>query len=626
MTSATILFLLATSLSQNWSPANHILDSCYCQTSIKMRWPGRTIWDTRIQSVCGILTVSSEEGTEIFGSASFAQASLTPPRVIVNPNRTYAFEPAIRQTRRFAINVLPATSRNLMIQWMRIRRREPEKAKLLGLTIAEDHLGIPFVEGSFRTVFCEVEETHDSGDRKLYLARVLESRLNPACNGTLPLLFSQVTDDSEHPRLRKVVRTTLLLTGLLDGSKKLLHKLRPPAPANIAQTTYQEAGATEPEIETILKPGIIDRGRHLKPPPAPAIISRNVGVCVVGTGWGQTHCRYLRMASTKVKLFVCGRNQEKTERIARVVGAEGYFLDLEKALSDPRVEAVTLALPHDVHRAAVESAANYGKHALVEKPIAINLRDADAMIAASKNAGTILMVAEDMHFRPAIREAVKLIESGAIGEPLYLLAHAAGVRRPAGWAAEKERLGGGVLMDIGVHYVRALRLLMGEPNSVYASKSMQINTKMSGEDSAQLLFSSRNGWEAHMLLSWSSQRGDLPDIVIEGEKGTIYLWPGAGFIDYYPVKPKTVTRLISYVRPYSLQSRLMKPGLQRVRLRLKDDDYTGYLGEMREFVAAVSENRPPVTSPEDGRRDLEIITKCYEALSTRAPVEIDELP
>jgi predicted dehydrogenase/flavin reductase (DIM6/NTAB) family NADH-FMN oxidoreductase RutF len=590
-----------------------------------MRWPGRTIWDTRIQSICGILTVASDDGVEIFGSASFAQVSLDPPRVIVNPNRTYGFEPAIRETKRFAINVLPASSRDQMIQWMRIRRRQPEKHKQLGLQIAEDHHGIPYVEGCMRNVFCEVDFTQDSGDRKLYIARVIESRANPAFTHELPLLFAQVTDDSKRPKLRRFFRTALLLSGALDNSKKLKHRLRAPEPANIAKTTYDEAGATESEIETILQPGITDRSRYLSPPPAPAIIWKSIGVCVVGTGWGQTHARYLRMASPKVRLFICGRNQAKTERIAQITGAEGCFLNLEEAVNDERVNALTLALPHDVHRSAVELAASAGKHALVEKPIATHLEDADAMIDAAKRAGTILMVAEDMHFRPAVREAVKMIESGAIGEPLYFMAHSAGVRRPSGWQAQKDRLGGGVLMDIGVHYVRALRLLMGEPDSVFATRSMQVNTKMSGEDSAQLIFSSRFGWQGHMLLSWSTQRGHLPDVVIEGEKGTIYLWPGARFFDFYPVKPQFVTQMISYVRPYSLQEKLMKPRLQRVRTHLSDRDHTGYLGEMQEFVAAVSEGRPPVTPPEDGRRDLEIITQCYEALAQRRSVDIDPI-
>jgi predicted dehydrogenase len=324
-------------------------------------------------------------------------------------------------------------------------------------------------------------------------------------------------------------------------------------------------------------------------------------------------------------LFVCGRHAEKTERFAQSVGAEDYFLELEKAAADPRVQALTLALPHDVHRQAAETVAEARKHVLVEKPIATNLADADAMIAAAKRAGTILMVAEDMHFRPAIREAVACITRGDVGEPLYLLVHAGGIRRPQGWAAEKDRMGGGVLIDIGVHYVRGLRLLMGEPDRVSASRSMQSNTKMLGEDSVQLLFSSRYGWQAHMLLTWATNRGDLPDIVLAGDEGTLHLWPGKRFLDYYPVAPRVVPQAISYLRPYWLQEKLLRPRMQRRRITLPDRDGTGYLGEMEEFLAAVAEERLPATAPQDARRDLEIIQSAYEALAQEHWTEIPSL-
>jgi glucose-fructose oxidoreductase len=328
------------------------------------------------------------------------------------------------------------------------------------------------------------------------------------------------------------------------------------------------------------------------------------------------------MLGSNVRLFICGQNREKTDRIARIFKADGAFYGLEQALADDRVNALTLALPHDLHKSAVEMVAAKAKHVLVEKPIAINLADADAMIESAKRAGIILMVAEDMHFRPALREAIRLTKRGDIGEPLYFLAHAGGVRQPSGWAADKERSGGGVLMDIGVHYVRALRLVMGEPDSVYASKAMQVNTKMRGEDSVQLLFSSQFGWEGHLLASWSSQRGHLPDIVIAGEKGTLHLWPRANYIDYYPVDPQFMTKLVSFVRPNALQVRLLRPSFQRVRKTFSDKDPTGYLGEMNEFVASVAQAREPATSAKDARRDLEIVLRGYESLNSGTVCQI----
>ena len=151
-----------------------------------------------------------------------------------------------------------------------------------------------------------------------------------------------------------------------------------------------------------------------------------------------------------------------------------------------------------------------------------------------------------------------------------------------------------------------LTLLLGEPNAVFASRAMQIDTKISGEDSVQALFSSTGGWEAHMFLSWSSPRGQLPDIIVAGEKGTIHLWPGSSYIDLYPVEAPLIPRLLSCVRPYWLQEKLMRPRFGRVRISLPENQGSGYLGEIAEFLAAVAEERAPTSPPEDGRRDLEI--------------------
>ena len=72
-----------------------------------MRLPSQTIWDTRIQCVCGIIAAEGEAGPEIYFSANFAQATLEPPRLIINPNRIYPIEPAIRRAGRFSVAVLP---------------------------------------------------------------------------------------------------------------------------------------------------------------------------------------------------------------------------------------------------------------------------------------------------------------------------------------------------------------------------------------------------------------------------------------------------------------------------------------------------------------------------------------
>jgi len=588
-----------------------------------MNYPGRTIWDTRVQSICGILTAAGPQEVEIYFSASFAPLSLDPPRVIVNPNRTYPIAEAVQLIGRFAINVLGLDQLPLAARLVKMPRRLSGKATSLGLDIRENELQIPFISNCLQTLFCEVEREIPSGDRKLLVARILDSSSR---NGSRrPLLFGEVTGADSYFPLKKQVRSVAVKTGMLDAAKSLAFRMRKPPPADIAKTTYEMAGATEPEIEQLKSYGLKDTGRYLTPPATPAIVRNRLGICVVGTGWGAFHCETIRKANPNATLFVCGRDPNRTERLAKAVGAEGFFVDLKQAASDSRVQALTLALPHDLHRTAVEVVANAGKHALVEKPIATTLTDADAMIAAAQKAGTILMIAEDMHFRPVIREAVRGLSMGDIGEPLHMLVHGGGIRQPRGWAATKDRMGGGVMIDIGVHYVRAMRLLMGEPDRVFASRAMQIHTKIEGEDSVQVMFSSDLGWQTHMLLSWSTQRGHLPDIVVAGDLGTFHFWPGARFYDYFPVTPRLLTRALSFVRPHSLRDKLMRPSLQQVRRSVKDNDPTGYRGEFEEFMAAVSEDRPPVTLPQDGRRDLEIVLAAYESLESGEPTPIPPL-
>jgi myo-inositol 2-dehydrogenase/D-chiro-inositol 1-dehydrogenase len=582
-----------------------------------MLLPLRNIWDTKIQCICGVIAASDGEEIEAFLSGNFGQASLDPARIVINPNRLYPIEAIICREGRFSISVLRAGQRDVALRLSAIRRRALSKSAIIGLNFSRDErYEIPYLKDCLRTVFAQVEHTLDTGDHTLMICKVLESRVNSVHIGERPLFYPEISGNpSRFPRVTTGLRRVYAGSGAKDIVVKTMQRRRTPELPNVAVNTYREGGQTAAEVDQILSHGIQDRGRILVPPgKPPALLRRKVPVCVVGTGaWGVVHCELLRKASPLVELYVCGQNPDRLARVARAVGARDYVVGLENAVNDARFPALSLVLPHDVHAKAVQMAAGAGKHVLVEKPIATTLEDADEMIESARRAGTILMVAEDMHFRPSIREALLAIDRGDIGEPIYLQVHAGGVMRPEGWKADKKRAGGGVLMDLGVHYVRAMRLLMGEPDQVLASRAMQVNTKISGEDSVQLMFWSRYGWQVHMLLSWISPRGHCPDIVIAGEKGTIHLWPGAAHFDLYPAAPRTLTRLLSYVRPTWMREKLMKPQLQRIR-RSVPGGKDGYAGELREFLSAVAEERKPVSKPEDARRDLQIVLTAYDAL------------
>ncbi len=354
--------------------------------------------------------------------------------------------------------------------------------------------------------------------------------------------------------------------------------------------------------------------------PAP---SRPTPVCVVGTHWGESHLQSLRQAAPGIRLFVCGREPKRTRRIARRWKAEDCFLGLEAAVRDPRIRAVTLALPHHLHCAATEMALQAGKHVLVEKPIATTLADADRMIEAARQSGCVLMVAENMHYRPTLAAVCRRVQAGDLGAPLHMLAQTGAPRHPQGWVADRDQSGGGVFLDIGIHYVRAMRLLLGEPAQVTAFRPLQVRTEMSGEDGLVAIFSQPGKWHCQIVTTWAATLGKLPDIVLAGDRGAFHLWPRTGYFDYYPIAPRPLTSLAARLRPHWLRARYMRPEWQRLRVRVGRPD-NGYREEMCAFLNAIATGSAGVESACSARRDLELVLCAYQSMESGRAEEIPQ--
>jgi predicted dehydrogenase/flavin reductase (DIM6/NTAB) family NADH-FMN oxidoreductase RutF len=570
------------------------------------------IWDTSLQCVCSIVAARAEHGVELWGCSNFAPVSEDPPRVGVNPNVVYPIDEAILKAGRFSISIMPASRLEDMKRMFAVRRRDPDKPGAVGLTMG-DRDGIPFVEDVLRVVFCEVEKTAETGDHRLIIGRVIENRPNPARQGELPVMYKDALRGTGlAKRASYAVRSFLLQTGLMD---LILARLgRTPRTPNLRKETYRGGGYDPPHIAEVLRPGGADLSRVIHPPKAPAILRQSIGLCVVGTRWGLTHAELVSKHLPQVKLSICGQDPKRTTRIARQLGARHAFTSIAEAAAHSDVQACLIALPHHLHRSATEEVLRHGKHVLVEKPIATTLADADAMMAAARQAKRLLMVAENMHFRPDVAAAVRRISAGDIGEPVYSMTHVSAPRAPESWHGDAALAGGGPWMDYGVHQVRAIRLLMGEPDRILATRGMQMHVKMSAEDSLQVLLASRYGWQSHVFVSWLSGRGTLPEITVCGDRGQLQIYAEQPYFDFFPNAPTPITELIDMVRPYSLQAKLRHPDQQRIRIPVPPSD--AYLAEIREFLAAITEGREPVTPMVDGRRDLEIVLRGYDALKS----------
>ena len=310
-------------------------------------------------------------------------------------------------------------------------------------------------------------------------------------------------------------------------------------------------------------------------------------------------------------LFLCGRDPDRTRRIAQKLQAKEWFLDWRLAVTHPEIQSVILAIPAHLHCEVGEQAARAGKHVFIEKPLATDLNECDRVILAARRSGTVLAAGENIRFRPAIQAARRLLP--AIGEPRLFFGSA--FSRTRG----QHDLHAGILLDFSVHHVSAVRELYGEPDRVYASRALSAEGD-EALDNATLILSSDSGWQAALAFSWQASAGACPEFIISGSQGALKIWPDSKSVDLYPAEPNMLTRLISRIRPYWLQHALLVPELQRRRFLLPAHDRMGYRAELAAFLKAVKKGEPDVSSAEEARRDLEIVMAAHASLASGIPV------
>jgi len=170
---------------------------------------------------------------------------------------------------------------------------------------------------------------------------------------------------------------------------------------------------------------------------------------------------------------IAGRDEEAVKEAVLRYGYEGYYTDWRRMLDDPRVQLFDNGGPNNLHAEPCIAAAGKGKHILCEKPMARSREEAVTMLDAVKKAGVKHMVSFNYRFVPAIRQAYKLIRSGALGEiyhfrAVYLQEWISDPDFPLVWRLDKKVAGSGALGDLGAHIIDLGRFLVGEPASVLA--------------------------------------------------------------------------------------------------------------------------------------------------------------
>lgn len=260
--------------------------------------------------------------------------------------------------------------------------------------------------------------------------------------------------------------------------------------------------------------------------------SKRLKLALVGCGnIARAHWRGIRYVATDIDVTaVVDADAGRAEAMAERTGTAAST-SLADALADGDFDAVDLMLPHDLHEEYAGQVFAAGKHLVLEKPIAPDVAAAGRIFEAAARAGTVFMVAEQAQYWPDVIRARELIDAGEIGEVITARACFYDPLNvdpddPIPWRFRLKRAGGGISIDGGAHWIRPLRMLLGEIDAAIAVTGRHIEA-MEGESFAHALFRFQSGVTATFdALLHASPVASTEDFRVTGTGGEIVIEHG----------------------------------------------------------------------------------------------------
>jgi myo-inositol 2-dehydrogenase/D-chiro-inositol 1-dehydrogenase len=344
-------------------------------------------------------------------------------------------------------------------------------------------------------------------------------------------------------------------------------------------------------------------------------MTKPVRVGLIGSQFISTiHAEALKTVADAEIFAVASPSEDHARDFAKRHSIAHHATDYRKMLEMDEIDMVVLGLPNDLHCQATVDAAAAGKHVVCEKPLAMNLQEADRMIGACRTAGVKLMYAEELCFAPKYVRLKKLLDDGALGRPTLVKQAEKhdGPHAPHFW--DVNRSGGGVTMDMGCHAIEFFRWILGKPKieTVSAQMSTQVHgDKTDGDDNALLVLEFEGGCVGLAEESWTKLGGMDDRAELYGSDGVAYadLLRGNSIVTYstagydYAVEKAGTTAGWSFTVYEELWN-------------------YGFPQEFAHFVDCVKHDREPLETGEDGRIVLEAIFAAYQSAGSGQKVAL----
>jgi Predicted dehydrogenases and related proteins len=325
---------------------------------------------------------------------------------------------------------------------------------------------------------------------------------------------------------------------------------------------------------------------------------KKIGYAIIGLGRIADHFMrgVLATGNSAITGLVSG-HRDKAEHIAaqyNVPQASIYsYENFDEIAKNPAIDAVYVALPNSMHAEYTIRAAKAGKHVLCEKPMALNIAECEAMIAACKKANVKLMIAYRCHYEPIQLKAIDIIRSGKLGK-VQVIESAFGFSEDAGeWRLDKKLAGGGPLYDVGIYCLNACRYLTGEEPVDFSAVASVVDHDGRFETVEESLVWTMK-FPSGAVASCSTTYGAPMDgfFRVHGSKGVLECTSAFGYENIH-------------LRGFFSGTRLDES-------ETTHDPYQ-FQAEADHFSNCILTNREPQSPGEEGLRDMSYITKIYAA-------------
>ena len=326
--------------------------------------------------------------------------------------------------------------------------------------------------------------------------------------------------------------------------------------------------------------------------------SRKTGYAVIGLGRIADHfMRAVRQSSTSQITALVSGHRDKADRIAAQYGVPAgsiyNYENFDEIVRNPAVDAVYVALPNSMHAEYTIRAAKAGKHVLCEKPMCLNVAEAERMISACKTANVKLMIAYRCHYEPTNLRAIQLIRSGALGQVQAIDSPFGFNISPGEWRLSKKMAGGGPLFDVGIYSLNACRYLTGEePEHISAYASVIDHDGRFNEVEENIAWTMR--FPSGIVASCTTTYG-------ANMAGYFRVYGSKGWLQ--------VDNAFSY-EGLRITAEYQGPKIDELN---PARDPSHFLAEADHFSHCVQNNLEPQSPGEEGLRDMGYVTQIYRS-------------